>query len=119
MCPTLLERLIILEEFKHILHQLLAHTSWRFGEPKGDLTGALGGYSYGNINLKIGESLFICIGGAGSDYNGNTGGLGGYNGGGNGGNGFTDIIAYGGCGGGGATHISVSNRGTLDNFCIK
>ncbi|WP_081618600.1 fimbrillin family protein [Segatella paludivivens] len=86
------------------------------GANNNTIAGGQGGYSYGNIKLKKGTTLYIVIGGAGSSYNGNSGGLGGYNGGGNGGNGSTDIIATGGSGGGGATHISVFDRGTLNNY---
>ena len=69
--------------------------------------GGYGGYSWGNIKLIQGNILYICIGGADiyktfkgyySPYNT-------YNGGG-----------IGDSAGGGATHISTTNRGELKNF---
>jgi hypothetical protein len=58
-----------------------------------------GGYSYGNIKLKAGQKLYVCVGGGG--YNG------GYNGG---------VNLAGNNPGGGATHISTTQRGELKNY---
>jgi hypothetical protein len=59
--------------------------------------GGYGGYSYGNIILRGGDCLYICVGGAGVSR--------GYNGGGIG-------QVYGG----GATHIAITNRGVLSGY---
>jgi hypothetical protein len=59
--------------------------------------GGYGGYSYGNIMLKGGDFLYICVGGSGAS--------GGYNGGGKG-----DVQ------GGGASHIAIINRGMLNEY---
>lgn len=68
--------------------------------------GGLGGTATGKVNLKKGQIITICVGGAGSQ--GMAHPTGGYNGGGNGGrNGVT---------GGGATHIAITNRGVLSNY---
>ena len=69
--------------------------------------GGNGGYSVGNINLSVGNNLYINVGGAGK-----TGkmAVGGYNGGGTSGN----QEATGGSGGG-ATHIATSS-GLLSTF---
>ncbi|BCS85849.1 fimbrillin family protein [Prevotella herbatica] len=71
--------------------------------------GGYGGYAFGNIYLTQSSLLYFCIGGAGT-YNLNGSILSnpltaGYNGGG-----------YGQCGGGGATHIAITNRGVLKNY---
>ena len=58
-----------------------------------------GGYSYGNIKLKAGQEQYVCVGGSG--YNG------GYNGG---------VNLAGNNPGGGATHISTTQRGELKNY---
>jgi len=73
--------------------------------------GGYGGYAYGNIYLTQGNILYFCIGGAGT-FNLNGSILSnpltaGYNGGG-----------YGQCGGGGATHIAMTNRGVLKNYLL-
>ncbi|WP_084608562.1 fimbrillin family protein [Xylanibacter oryzae] len=73
--------------------------------------GGNGGYAYGNIYLTQGNILYFCIGGAGT-FNLNGSILSnpltaGYNGGG-----------YGQCGGGGATHIAMTNRGVLKNYLL-
>ena len=69
----------------------------------------LGGYSYGNIKLSQGVILYICTGGIGKvNLNGSIVSnplSAGYNGGG-----------YGQSGGGGATHIALTNRGVLKNY---
>ncbi len=69
-------------------------------------SGALGGYSYGNVHLTSGSVLYIGVGSQ-SGFNG--------------GGGSTCCIAQWGdvtCGGtgGGATHIATTNRGTLSNY---
>jgi len=56
-----------------------------------------GGYAHGNINLK--STIYICIGSCGGLRTHS------YNGGGS-----------GDCSGGGATHISITNRGELKNY---
>ena len=90
--------------------------------------GAKGGYSQGIATLKRGDVLYICVGGAGGDGKGNTGGAAGYNGGGKGGNGgTTQHISTTGeptkqtrfgaaAGGGGATHIAAVDRGLLSAY---
>lgn len=70
--------------------------------------GGKGGYSMGYIELKKDTPLYVVVG---QDGNGRNGG---YNGGGHGG-------CYGdggdsGYGGGGCTHIAISNRGVLSNY---
>lgn len=60
--------------------------------------GGIGGYSAGYVQLAQGETIYICVGGAGSN------GAGGYNGGGYG----TAQNGNGG-GGGGATHMARAN----------
>ena len=87
--------------------------------------GGKGGYSFGNISSSQGKNIYVCCGGAGkmvtgTGYTANTqnpGGEGGYNGGGNGGKGFQDpgcnYRIFGGSGGGGCTHIAITNRGEL------
>ncbi len=71
--------------------------------------GSYGGYAFGNIILNVGTNLYICVGGAGqTNINGSIISnplSAGYNGGG-----------YGQCGGGGATHIALTNRGVLKNY---
>ena len=70
-------------------------------------TPGYGGYSYGNVALSSGQTLYIIVGGQGS-----TSGAG-YNGGGAGSGGYTS----GDAGGGGATHIAKNNnRGVLANY---
>lgn len=72
--------------------------------------GVGGGYSYGDMKLIRNTIIYMCIGGAGliningDSYVSDTR-TAGYNGGG-----------YGQCGGGGATHISTTNRGVLSNY---
>ena len=79
-----------------------------------------GGYSKGTIYLNKNDKVYVCIGEKGCLQNGSTGGNGGYNGGGNGGNGgyYVPDKSYcaGGTGGGGATSITMTNRGVLKNF---
>ncbi len=71
--------------------------------------GSYGGYAFGNIILNGGTNLYIGVGGAGqTNINGSIISnplSAGYNGGG-----------YGQCGGGGATHIALTNRGVLKNY---
>ena len=87
---------------------------------QGGNSGGKGGYSIGNKNLNSSNNLYICVGSSGGNYSGNNGGSAGYNGGGKGGNGFQGTYTWtigGGAGGGGATHIAVSNnRGVLKNY---
>ena len=66
--------------------------------------GGLGGYSYGNIYLTQYKKIYICIGQCNQALD-DANGVAAYNG--------------GGCGsiaGGGATHISTTNRGVLSNY---
>ena len=69
--------------------------------------GGYGGYSWGNIKLIQGNILYICIGGADiyKTFKGFFSPCNTYNGGG-----------IGDAAGGGATHISTTNRGELKNF---
>ena len=90
--------------------------------------GGKGGYSFGRISSSQGKNIYVCCGGAGKSdagtgYTANTqnpGGEGGYNGGGNGGKGFQDSRCnyriIGGAGGGGCTHIAITNRGELYRY---
>ena len=65
--------------------------------------GGYGGYSYGNVELKKGQTIYICVGGKGTTgYKGTA--AGGYNGGGSGSWDNSDDEGSGG--GGGATHIA-------------
>ena len=71
-------------------------------------TNSKGGYSYGSKTLTKDSTLYVVVGGAGTDVEtnqaGNTTISGGYNGGGSGGSG----PYYKGASGGGATHIATS-----------
>ena len=67
--------------------------------------GGAGGYSYGNVALANRQTIYICVGGQGS--NGDISRAGGYNGGGDGGW-VSDFPVYFGAGGG-ATHIGKTN----------
>lgn len=85
--------------------------------------GGYGGYSKGNIILKKGQALYVCVGGQGTSvgyYAGGTSGIAGgagFNGGGNGAGYVYDGYAASGSGGGGATHIAIgTNRGILRNY---
>lgn len=89
-----------------------------FGAQGGSVSGYLGGkggYSSGQIELKKGTKLYICIGGKGIGATSKGQNLeGGYNGGGSaiGSTSVNHICASGG----GATHIATSNRGELLNY---
>ena len=89
-----------------------------WGAQGGD--GGNGGYSIGSKSLNSSNNLYICVGSTGGNPSGNNGGSAGYNGGGKGGNAFQGGYSYtilGGRGGGGATHIAISNnRGVLKNY---
>ncbi|MQO08301.1 hypothetical protein F7D57_00900 [Prevotella copri] len=79
-----------------------------------------GGYTYGSLkNVEKGKQLFVCVGGQGGTGKRNQENApGGYNGGGNGGYGVKNEkgqLLYGGCGGGGATHIAFKT-GVLKEF---
>lgn len=79
-----------------------------------------GGYTYGSLkNVEKGKQLFVCVGGQGETGKRNQKNApGGYNGGGNGGYGVKNEkgqLLYGGCGGGGATHIAFKT-GVLKEF---
>lgn len=79
-----------------------------------------GGYTYGSLkNVEKGKQLFVCVGGQGGTGKRNQKNApGGYNGGGNGGYGVKNDkgqLLYGGCGGGGATHIAFKT-GVLKEF---
>ena len=87
---------------------------------QGGSGGGLGGYSDGYMWLDQGTTLYICVGGKGSDRIANraTSVPGGYNGGGAGGGGYTGWTggtAYSGGSGGGATHIATVT-GTLSDI---
>ena len=90
------------------------------GATAGSYIGGYGGYSVGLTVLGTSDILYVVVGGAGSASS-NGYAAGGYNGGGKG------FGSYGSqccssCGtriaggGGGATHIAVSNRGVLSNY---
>jgi len=66
--------------------------------------GGKGGLSYGNIKMDKGSIIYLWVGGVGIISSS----IGGYNGGGASGN--------TGASGGGATHISITNRGILANY---
>ncbi len=79
--------------------------------------GGKGGYSKGYVWLTKGETVYVCIGGAGGDYDEEEESAeGGYNGGGYGNKGGKKLNHVFG-GGGGATHISTvySNLENLEN----
>ena len=68
-----------------------------------------GGYSKGNVQQNKGVTLYVYTGGEGTaNLGGHIGGYGGYNGGANPRNGWNGNY-WGGCGGGGATHIGLKN----------
>ena len=75
--------------------------------------GGKGGYSYGNYASTPGQTLYIGVGGKGTDGSNRTNSPGGYNGGGNGTEDQNDDESSGG--GGGATHIATST-GTLSDI---
>ena len=77
--------------------------------------GGNGGYSCGYKELKKGDTLYVCVGGAGNVVQ-NTKGTSSYiyNGGGYGRS--SDTGGAGAGSGGGATHIATTNRGTLSNY---
>lgn len=69
-----------------------------------------GGYSKGDAIRSKEEILYVCVGGEGNqDGSPNVGGWGGYNGGAYGRNGYNPNY-WGGCGGGGATHIGLKKE---------
>ena len=69
-----------------------------------------GGYSKGDAIRSKEEILYVCVGGEGNqDGSPNVGGWGGYNGGAYGRNGYNRNY-WGGCGGGGATHIGLKKE---------
>jgi hypothetical protein len=75
-----------------------------WGAQGGDKNGGKGGYSYGNIKMDKGSIIYVCVGGIGiADSS-----FGGYNGGGK--SGATGVS------GGGATHISTTNKDVLANY---
>ena len=81
--------------------------------------GGKGGYSYGDINLSKGTTLYINVGGKGGNGAKNTTIKGGYNGG---GSGISNDGASYGCGGGGASHIAtksgiLSSLNTYESDC--
>lgn len=81
---------------------------YHFNDSDDSVEFGYGGYSYGYKYLVKDQALYICIGGMGA-----FGGSGGYNGGGTGGVGIAENDEGGG---GGATHIATTNRGTLPNY---
>ena len=90
------------------------------------LEGGVGGYSTGNITLKINNKLYVVVGGQGTVGNAYQEatqymGYGGYNGGGNGGLGLLESAGKyysSGTGGGGATSIQniLINNGLLNDY---
>ncbi len=85
---------------------------------QGGGAGGKGGHSCGYKNIESQEELFICVGGEGKPTAGrdisSTSSCGGYNGG---GNAQVMEFSWGGAGGGGATHIAITNnRGVLANY---
>lgn len=105
-----------------------------WGAQGGGEAAGTGGYSSGYVTLQKGQTIYIQVGGQGGqgtiaeknwgedtkDSNTGIGGAGGYNGGGKG----SDIChewwpwdrVFGGYGGGGATSITLKNRGELSAF---
>ena len=95
---------------------------------QGGNNGGKGGYSFGKISSSQGKNIYVCCGGTGkfvpgtgyTAYTQNPGSEGGYNGGGNGGKGFQapeyNYRIVGGAGGGGCTHIAITNREELYNY---
>ena len=105
-----------------------------WGAQGGGENGGQGGYSVGYVTLEAGQTIYIQVGGVGQTgtlathiqpsgtiaYGTGLGGAGGYNGGGKG----SDIkhgewpwnTLTGGYGGGGATSITLQNRGELKEF---
>lgn len=104
-----------------------------WGAQGGGQNGGQGGYSSGYVTLEAGQTIYIQVGGQGGkgthaeEQRGNKkqgtgiGGTGGWNGGGNG----SDILddgwwewstLFGGYGGGGATSVTLQNRGQLSAF---
>lgn len=97
-----------------------------WGAQGGDYTlgagalGGKGGYSTGNVSLSENDTIYIIVGGQGiSPVSSDQVATGGYNGGGIGSN-VLDYSSYkwqiGGAGGGGASHIALTNRGELFNY---
>ena len=85
--------------------------------------GGNGGYASGYKQLSLGTTLYMCIGGAGSNAStSESTALGGYNGGAKGTQSdHKDHVSYEthhvhNAGGGGATHIATTNRGELYNY---
>lgn len=75
-----------------------------------ELRGGYGGYAYTEIELHVGDTLYINVGGAGGDYSSVTGyGKGGYNGG-------ADGASNRPGGGGGATTITTKPGFLYDNI---
>ena len=91
-----------------------------YGGSGGGTVGGKGGYTYIEYTLTKGQTIYICVGGQGGSQNNTGGHNGGYNGGGNGGDGsvspISSIIGNCGSGGGGATSITLINKGVLANF---
>ena len=77
--------------------------------------GGHGGYSYGKILLEAGQKLYVAVGEQGTGQCVATSCPGGYNGGGNSGVSTSDALNFT-ASGGGASHISVTNRGELKNY---
>lgn len=77
--------------------------------------GGHGGYSYGKILLEAGQKLYVVVGEQGTGQCVATSCPGGYNGGGNSGVSTSDALNFT-ASGGGASHISVTNRGELKNY---
>lgn len=82
--------------------------AWGAAGGRNESPGGYGGYVKAYIPLTEGQIIYVCVGGLGQSQK--TIGVGGYNGGGTAGN-----IGASGTGGG-ATHIALSNHGTLNGY---
>ena len=84
------------------------------GGTSGTYRGGYGGYSCGVVHLSVGDTLYVNVGGKGTDGVPRTAAPGGYNGGGNG-TPYTSDNANYASGGGGCTHIA-KKSGELKNL---
>jgi hypothetical protein len=90
---------------------------WGAQGGNGTVTGAKGGYTYGNIRLNVGETLSLYVGKKGGNRSSGSRGVGGYNGGGNGGAGGGDT-PLGAGGGGGATDVRQGGEAVGDRIIV-
>ncbi len=95
------------------IYKLEAYGGQGGKSPRGDI-GGCGGYTCGEIKLKKGDILYVCVGGRGTDSYINASSPllpGGYNGGGYSQATQSDSGGYSGAGsGGGATHFGLKNK---------